>query len=383
MKKGGDTVAKRTNSEPLTEEERRRQEAHKLATKRFYQLIVMLFMILALVIASVVLWFATPRPEEEPKEPSTEANLFAVKSITVEGNTKYLESSVIGESGVLIGQSIFTVDSNAIEAHLLKTFPYFASVEVQTLHMDQVHITVEEIGVIGVMYADGCWVPIGTNGKALDKQEITSDRPRQMLYIKGKLPENGIQIGELALEEYSASVLQTILEAINQYGLTDIVEIDITNMTDIRLNWRRQIEVLLGNTTNLEHEIGVASATIPRILESRGAQVSGRLNLTSYSNDALESQAIFTPSSLLPTATTATRKPAPGETTQTTTAPTKAEEDSSSEDSYYDEYYDDSDSDNEYYDDTSYYDEESDEYYEESYDDSDVYYEEDSTEYEE
>lgn len=349
----------KTKKEDMTDEQRRRTAEHALATKRFYLLIVLLFLILALVISSVVLWFATPRPEEPDKPPSTTGNMFAVETITVEGNTRYLEESVIGESGVLIGQSIFTVQSNEIEAHLLKTFPYFSSVEVQTMHMDEVRIRVTETDVIGVMYADGCWVPVGANGKALDKQPVTSDRPKNSLYIKCGLPEGGIAVGAPAMEDYTASVLSTILSSINRYQLADVTEIDLIDLTDIRLVWRSQIEVLLGNTTNLVHEIGVASTTIPKILESRGAQATGCLNLISYSNEALENQAIFTPASLLPTSTTATRKPAAGETT-TTTEPTQ-EEEYYEEDSYYEESYEE-------------------EYYEEEYtdDSSEEYYEEDS-----
>ncbi len=365
----------KTKKEDMTDEQRRHAAEHALATKRFYLLIVLLFLILGLVISSVVLWFATPRPEEPDKPPSTTGNMFAVETVTVEGNTRYLEESVIGESGVLIGQSIFSVESNEIEAHLLETFPYFSSVEVQTLHMDEVRIQVTETDVIGVMYADGCWVPVGANGKALDKQPVTSDRPKNSLYIKCGLPEGGIVVGAPAMEDYTASVLSTILSAINQYQLTDVTEIDLIDLTDIRLVWRSQIEVLLGNTTNLVHEIGVASTTIPKILESRGAQVTGRLNLVSYSNEALENQAIFTPTSLLPTSTTATRKPAAGETT-TTTVPTQVDESDGEEyyeeDSYYEESYDE-----EYYEEDTYYEEPYDEgYYEE--DSSEEYYEEDS-----
>ena len=347
-------MAKTTKKENMTDEQRRRAAEHALATKRFYLLIVLLFLILGLVISSVVLWFATPRPEEPDKPPSTTGNMFAVETITVEGNTHYLEDSVIGESGVLIGQSIFMVQSNEIEAHLLNTFPYFSSVEVQTLHMDEVRIQ--------VTYADGCWVPIGANGKALDKQPVTSDRPKNSLYIKYGIPEGGIVVGAPAMEEYTASVLGTVLSAINRYQLADVTEIDLIDLTDIRLVWRSQIEVLLGNTTNLEHEIGVASTTIPKIIESRGAQATGRLNLVSYSNEALENQAIFTPGSLLPTTTTAPRKPAAGETTTTTTQPTQ-------EDEYYEEeYYEDDDYEEDYYEE---------EYYEDDYTDED-YYEEDS-----
>ncbi len=347
----------KTKKEAMTDEQRRRAEEHALATKRFYLLIVLLLLILGLVISSVVLWFATPRPEEPDKPPSTTGNMFAVETITLEGNTRYLEESVIGESGVLIGQSIFTVQSNEIEAHLLETFPYFSSVEVQTLHMDEVRIRVTETDVIGVTYADGCWVPIGANGKALDKQPVTSDRPKNGLYIKYRLPEGGVAVGSPAMEDYTASVLSTILSAINRYQLADVTEIDLIDLTDIRLVWRSQIEVLLGNTTNLVHEIGVTATTIPKILESRGAQATGRLNLISYSNEALENQAIFTPGSLLPTTTTATRKPAAGETT-TTAQPTQ-------EDEYYEEeYYEEEYYEEEYYEEDTDYEDSSDEYYE-------------------
>ena len=351
--------------EDMTEEERIRNREHALATKRFYILIVLLFLILALVISSVALWIATPRQEEPEKPPSTNGNMFAVETIMLEGNTRYLENSVIGESGILIGQSIFTVDSNKIEAHLLEIFPYYSAVEVQTLHMKDVCIRVTETDVVGVLYADGCWIPVGSNGKALDKQPITSDRPKNSLYIKGGIPEGGIAVGKPALEEYTASVLGTLLSAINQYQLADVTEIDLIDLTDIRLVWRGQIEVLLGNTTNLVHEVGVAAATIPKIIESRGAQVTGRLNLISYSNEALENQAIFTPASLLPTSTTAPRKPAAGEATTTTTTVQA--------DDTQDEYYED-----DYSEETG--DSEEDSYYEEEYSEDDSYYEEEYSE---
>jgi len=362
-------VARKIKEEEMTEEQRRRAKENALTTKRFYLLIVMLLLIVALVVSSIVLWIITPRPESNTP-PSTEGNMFAVETITLEGNTKYLEESVIGESGVLIGQSIFKVKSNAVEEHLLNTFPYYADVDVQTLRMKEVRITVTETDCIGVMYADGHWIPIGGNGKVLDKQPITSDRPKNSLYIKAKAPKDGISVGAQALDEYEASVLGTLLSAINRYALSDVTEINITDMTDIRLVWRSQIEVWLGNTSNLEHEIGVVAATIPKILQSRGEQASGRLNLVSYSSDeAVDKQAVFTPSSLLPTKPTAPRQPAPGEILDTPEedeseedSDTPSEEDSEyeEEDSYYEEdpYYEEEDSD--YTEEDSYYEEESD-----------------------
>lgn len=292
-------------AEHLKDEELKK--AHAKATKRFYIVVVMLILTLILAVASLVLWVITPRPE---KEPDTDGGLFSVESVVLEGNTKYLEESVIGESGVLIGQSIFSVKSNEIETALLATFPYYASVEVQTRHMKEVCITVTETEEIGVLYDKGFWVPIGENGKALDHWEVSSDRPRGMLYIKGTTPpEGGIAVGGMAMDDYSAEILQTLLSAINHSELTDIIEIDMSNRSDIRMNWRGQIEIRLGNATNLEHEIAVVAGTIPKILELRGEQASGILNVSSYSNPSLDHQAVFTPSSLLDEDKPATREP--------------------------------------------------------------------------
>lgn len=287
------------------------KKAHAKATKRFYLVVVLLFLMLVFLVASVVLWVITPRPE---KEPDTDGGLFSVESVVLEGNTKYLEESVIGESGILIGQSIFSVKSNAIEETLLATFPYYEAVEVQTRHMKEVCITVTETAEVGVLYDGGDWIPIGENGKALDRRPISSDRPRGMLYIKGATPpEGGVVVGGDAMDAYSTSLLQTLLTAINRYELTDIIEIDMSNHSDLRMNWRGQIEIRLGNATNLDHEIAVVASTIPSILEMRGEQITGILNVSSYSNEALDKQAVFTPSSLLDSNDPAVRKPIDGE----------------------------------------------------------------------
>lgn len=298
-------------------------EQQAIATRRFYALIVMLVLILVLVTSSIIMLATMPQTAvgaNEEAQSTEEGGLFSVSSITLNGNTKYREDAVIGESGVYIGQSIFSIDGQTAKEHLLETFPYYESVEVQTVNMHEVHITVTETPVVGVTYAGGFWVPIGRNGKALDQQEIRSDLPKGALYIKSTPPEEGLTVGSAAMDPYAWETLEVLLAAFEQYGLTDVTQIDMSDMSDIRFHWRGQIEVLLGNTTNLTHEIGVVASTIPKILESRGNNVSGRLNVSSYSNEALENQAVFTPSSLLSNPTTAPRPSADGEPAEGTTA---------------------------------------------------------------
>ncbi|MBR5135114.1 MAG: FtsQ-type POTRA domain-containing protein [Clostridia bacterium] len=290
---------RKTDEERTHEREERLAAKEKLATQRTYFLIAMLVLIVIFVVGSVIMWVRIPRTDEEGR-PLATGGPFSVETLTLEGNSMYAEDAVLHTSGVVVGQSIFNVDAEEIEQELMTTYPYYSSVKVETLGMKEVKITVTETSVIGVMYADGAWVLIGENGKAVSKKEVTTNRPKGVLYVKGaKLPEGGVRLGGQAMEDYSFEVLQALVAAINDRNLTDIIEIDLTDLSDIRMNWRGQIEVKLGNSSNLQHEIAVVADNIPRILRARGDHITGVLNVSSYSNDMLTDQAIFTPSSVL------------------------------------------------------------------------------------
>lgn len=275
------------------------QAREKLAKQRFYFLIVLLVLIVIFAVSSLILWIRMPRLDDEGK-PRADGGLFSVQTMTLEGNTAYPKEHVLSNSGVVMGQSIFSVRAKDIEERLLKTYPQYSSVKVETLGMKEVKITVTETPIIGAMYADGAWVMIGENGNAVAKREIDSDRPRGVLYVKGVKPPTGkVVYGSAAMDEYAFETLKTMTAAIKQYKLTDIIEIDLTNLSDIRMNWRGQIEVKLGNSSNLTHEVEIVAENIPKILELRGDQITGILNVSSYSDDALKDQAVFTPSSVL------------------------------------------------------------------------------------
>jgi len=279
--------------------EEQTQAREKLAKQRFYFLIVMLVLIVIFVVGSLILWIRMPRLDDNGR-PRADGGLFSVQTMTLEGNTVYPKDHVLNSTGVVKGQSIFSVKAKDVEERLLKTYPQYSSVKVETLGMKEVKITVTETPIIGAMYADGAWVMIGENGNAVAKRAMDSDRPRGVLYVKGVKPPTGkVVYGSAAMDEYSFEVLKTMIAAIKQYKLTDIIEIDLTNLSDIRMNWRGQIEVKLGNSSNLTHEIKVVAENIPKILELRGDQITGVLDVSSYSDETLKRPAVFTPSSVL------------------------------------------------------------------------------------
>ena len=163
-----------------------------------------------------------------------------------------------------------------------------------------VTITITEAQPMGVVYAEGQWVVVSHKGVGLQSTPIESETPLRGRYIKGA----GVltsALGKQVLDEDSSELIAEIFDALKAADMADdITEIDIENRLDIRLNWKNQITLLMGNDSNLRYAIAAASSALPKVLDKHGETATGHLNLTQYADPTVESPAIvFTPSSLL------------------------------------------------------------------------------------
>ena len=233
---------------------------------------------------------------------------LGVTAITVEGNTRYDEEAVVAISGIKKGQSVFSVDRRKAANALKKEFYFFDEVTVKIDMGRRVTIRVTEAEVMGAVYAEGQWVLVSHKGIGLQASPVTTERPLRQLYIKGA----GVltaELGKPVLDEESSAIVAEIFDAAAAVGLDNITMVDIENRTDIKLNINNQITVLLGNDSNLRHEIAAAASALPVIYDKHGKTVTGQLNLKQYSNPEVKEPAIvFTPSEVLNEAKTDTKK---------------------------------------------------------------------------
>ena len=224
---------------------------------------------------------------------------LGVTAIAVEGNTRYDEDAVIAVSGIKKGQSVFSVDRRKAANKLKKEFYFFEEVTVKIDLARRVTIRVTEAEVMGAVYAEGQWVLVSHKGIGLQASPVTTERPLRQLYIKGA----GVltaELGKPVLDEESSEIVAEIFEAAKAVQLDNLTLVDIENRNDIRLNWNNQITILLGNSSNLRHEIAVAASALPVIFDKHGKTVTGQLNLKQYSNpDVAEPAIVFTPSEVL------------------------------------------------------------------------------------
>lgn len=91
------------------------------------------------------------------------------------------------------------------------------------------------------------------------------------------------------MDEESLRIIRTLLTAFADFrqeakeaeelpavDLTEeIVEIDISNKADIRLNWKNRIVIRLGNESNLYKEINVLATSLALLQKSQGYGIAG------------------------------------------------------------------------------------------------------------
>lgn len=271
---------------------------------RFTTMWILLGSIVVLVIATLLMRGAYLSVEQGSGKPQQQTeqkdSLFSLKEITVSGNTRYLPEAIIQVSGLYVGESVWSVDKAAAEQAILATFPYIEQVKVTNTAYNRLDIAVTETAEIGVMYAEGKWAVVGSNGKVLTTEEITADRPLRARYFKGATV-NSATPGEQAMDERSFAIVSELLAAFAQYGLGGVREIDLTNKSDITIDWNGRMTIRLGNDSNLTHEVGVVASALPGIEAQYGVNAAGQLDVSAFSEEGSAARAVFTPKDLLTT----------------------------------------------------------------------------------
>ena len=294
----------RTRKKPAVEKQPpKKTKKRRLKPFRVAVLVLILLLLIGGIIAGVLV-LLRPGVKAPPGEENTQA-AFGVKAIDVEGSTHYTAEEIVEASGLYVGQSIFSVKKRQAAEKILQAFPYVEQVTVDSPTLTTLKITIEEAEPVAAVAKEDGWIILGANGKGLEALPAGSERLSEYVKVRCGLLDDAA-VGNRLLSDENMDALQALFTAFSAHSLTDVREIDLRDDTDIRLNWRDQIVLALGNDINLDHKIEVlASKVISLVLEKHGDTVRGVINVSSYSGtDSDQYQAVFTPENLLPTTTT-------------------------------------------------------------------------------
>lgn len=277
-----------------SQSKRRRSQKRKINRFRLF-VVLSLVNVLLLIFTVVLLPSALNKPQDGEGKPSA----LGVRSVTVEGNTVYDNEAIVQVSGIKVGQNVFSINKGQAVKNIKKEFAYAKDVSVKVSIRREVTIRITQAKELGAVYAGGGWVVVDENGKGLQKLPIESERPLRRLYLKGAGTLTD-KVGKQVLDDRSLAIASELCRALEDYEFSGVGEIDMTNRNDIRVNWKNQIIIALGNDSNLSYEIAVAATAVPKILARHGESASGVLNVSQYSDSSIETPTvIFTPSDLL------------------------------------------------------------------------------------
>lgn len=286
--------------------------------------------------------------------------LFRCENIIVEGVTRYDQQAIISASTLDYGKNIFLTNRTLACDKIEAKYPYIEEAEIRLSIPNTLRINVTEATPEYYIQDGTRYYIISKNSKLLEE---VIERDQNIPTIKGcklKRPK----VGETVDVENSKviTVLNEVAESMTANAVTGIKEINLSDMSNIELNYEDRITIVIGMPEDIDYKIRTAMTIIYTKLSEAD---KGRLNcsnLVEGRTDGKANQSSFRPNNLIveETTETPTEIPTLPIVTESATEEETATADDSVDDSVddsYDDSYDNSDDSLDYSDDSSVYSE--------------------------
>ena len=277
--------------------------------------------------------------------------LFRCEKIVVEGVTRYDEKDIITASSLDYGKNIFLADKAGASEKIEEKYPYIEEAEIHMSIPNTLKISVTEATPEYYIQDGSRYYIISKNSKLLEEViERDQDIPT-IIGCKLKNPK----VGETVDVENKKviTVLNEIADSMTANAVTGIKEINLSDMSNIELNYEDRITIVIGMPDDINYKIRTAMTIIYTKLSETD---KGRLNcsnLVEGRTDGKANQSSFRPNNLIVEDTTEPATEAP--TLPVVQSATESQTEAVDTDGSYsgETYLDGTDSDSDYTDDTT------------------------------
>lgn len=207
--------------------------------------------------------------------------VFGVKSIQVQGNQYCTDAQVIEASGIQIGDSIFSVDPEKVKTGI-NSNRYLNFVGIWKHYFPcSVVLTVDEYTPHAKINWAGMLLILGDNGVLLEST-ADIDLPVHVPEIVGMRVEKAVVGQPISYGVVGqAEAIALLLEAMDLQGISGTIkEVNITLPDSLILVTTDNVQIMLGDDTNLNEKIALAREVLPR-LQERGSVKGGVLDCSS------------------------------------------------------------------------------------------------------
>ncbi|MCL2013786.1 MAG: FtsQ-type POTRA domain-containing protein [Oscillospiraceae bacterium] len=205
---------------------------------------------------------------------------FKLEKIGVEGVNMYDYEQIVRASGIIKNDNMFRVDTGRASDAIMSNLIYCESVEVQKKFPSAVVIKIKEGNIAFSAFCGEFYAYLSENGRILevgqlkkypgsvvvkglvsndvkagDFIDVCSDDPNSTEnYDETDQAESDPQISNLfAAERFNA--VRQIFNAIEEAELSGIKEIDVQNITDIKLRYKNRLILNLGDVEDICYKL--------------------------------------------------------------------------------------------------------------------------------
>jgi cell division protein FtsQ len=205
---------------------------------------------------------------------------FRVSNFTVTGNTAYTDEEVREASGVEMGENLVLLYKSNIASSILANLPYVETVRVVRELPGTVRVELTEgTAAAAVLSEYGDWWLVSSGGKLMEEiDETTAASWLRVTGVTVQLPEEG----DMMELDQGTETLTTILNALNEIGITDLTVLDLSDESDIIAWCGDRYQIKLGGSEDLDYKLQF----LDTVLDNLGEDYEGVIDLTFSEDDA-------------------------------------------------------------------------------------------------
>ncbi len=208
--------------------------------------------------------------------------LFPISNISVEGNQTILTQDIIDDSGIELGDRLFSVSTARLNKILTVKQPYIKKVKIKYPSFEEIKIIITETKETFCYGVDSKFFVADIDNKILRESDT---KPENLTLVKSKTKINA-EIGyELNIEEFDTVI--NIYNLLSKKGVV-LNELDVSNISFIKLKVNNRFIVNMGSISDIDGKLEHLSAMLPEIDAKNGNDITGEIDLSSWSNSKRE-----------------------------------------------------------------------------------------------
>jgi len=183
--------------------------------------------------------------------------LFNIKEIVIVGSSQYNNVEIIKASGISRGDNLIRLDTGEARSKVLAEMLYLDDIQFRKKFADSIEVELFPSREMAYVECQGGYMLISEGWRILG----VSEQPDK----KGLLRINGFDTMTNKLKDTMRSadpdkdeLLKNILNSMEKTGLVNITLIDISDKYNITLVYEGRINLMIGNSKDLEYKLKYA-----------------------------------------------------------------------------------------------------------------------------